>query len=302
MPGSRSVGMDQDYYDWSPIVTRPVLRWPGGARVALCVILCLEHYEWGPPTDGDMAANFPGGVGRRPFPDNHHFSRREYGNRVGIFRVMDVLDKYGIRATVAMDATVAQNYPYVVQECLRRGWEFIGHGISVNRMITSNMSEEEEQGYIRTALSAVEQAVGRRPTGWLGPEYGESTRTPALLAKEGIRYVCDWPNDEQPYRMKVPQGTMVSLPVMLDLDDTIAHWERHIPIEGWARMVGDAFDVMYKDGGWDGRLLVLNLHPWLIGQPHRVPQLDAALAHICRRAKVWKATGEEIVTWYLDHS
>ena len=301
MPGMRKPGMDHDYYDWSPIVSRPALKWPDDAHVALCAVVCLEHYEWSPPADAYMPPNLPGGV-RGPFPDIASFSRREYGNRVGIFRVMEVLDRWGIKATVAMDATVAEHYPFIVQECQKRGWEFIGHGIAVNRMITSNMSEDQEREYIQASLAAVEKATGKRPVGWLGPEYGESDRTPAILAEQGVRYVCDWPNDEQPYRMKVPQGALVSLPLLLDVDDTVAHWNRKVPIARWARMVTEAFDVLYQDGAKSGRLLALNLHPWLIGQPFRIPHLDQALEYICRQEGVWKATGEEIVNWYLDHS
>ena len=302
MPGMRKYGMDHDYYPWSPIVSRPPLRWPGGARLALCVIVCLEHYEWDPPASAYMPPNLPGGVGRRPFPDNHHHSRREYGNRLGVFRVMEVLDRYGIRATAAIDATVAEHYPALVEECRKRDWEFIGHGVTVNRMITSRMSQEEERRYIEVSLSAVERATGRRPVGWLGPEFGESTHTPAILAEAGVKYLCDWPNDEQPYRMSVPSGTIVSLPLMLELDDSFALWERHLSPEQWSRMLVEASRVMYRDSAHSGRLLAFTLHPWLVGQPYRIKYLDDALARLCRLRGIWKATGGEIASWYLDHS
>lgn len=299
---ARKPGMDHSYYDWSPVVERPQLTWPDGAALALCVVVNLEHYEWSPPADACQAANLPGGLGRGPFPDMRSFSHREYGNRVGIFRVMDVLDRYNIKGTVAMDATVAANYPFIVDQVLRRGWEVIGHGITVNRMVNSNMSEEQEREYIKTSLDAVTKATGKRPIGWLGPEYGESKRTPAVLADMGIKYLCDWPNDEQPYRMKVPKGTLTSLPLMLELDDTFIHWYRAVPVERYERLLTEAFDVMYSDGAKNGRVLAINIHPWLIGQPHRIKYLDSALAHMCRRAGVWKATGEEITNWYVQHS
>ena len=297
MPGERKPGMDHDLYEWSPIIARPALKWPDNARVALCIIVCLEHYEWRPSPDAYAPPNLTGYLGRRPFPDITNFSHREYGNRLGIFRLMEVLDKYGIRATAAVNAKVADHQPFLIPKCLDRGWEFIGHGITANRMITSQMSEEQEREYIMESLGALERATGRRPVGWFGPEYGESSRTPALLTEEGVRYLCDWPNDEQPYPLKVPVGKMTSLPLMFELDDSIALWNRRLLPSRWARMLMEAFDVLYQDGGRSGRLLALNLHPWIIGQPTRISYLDGALEYISRRAGVWKATGQEIIDW-----
>lgn len=298
MPGMRKPGMDNDFYDWSPIINRPPLRWPEDARVALCVIVNLEHYELEAPEDAYMPANVPGGLGRGAFPDFRTFSHREYGNRVGIFRIMKILEKYGIKGTLALDATAAENYPFVIEECQKRDWEFIGHGVTANRMITSNMSEEQEYQYIHHSMQAIAKATGKRPLGWLGPEYGESTRTPNLLAKEGIRYICDWPNDEQPYLMKVDNGTVFSLPVTLDLDDTVTHWSRRVSIMEYSRMIKESFDVLYTDGEATGRTLVLNLHAWLMGQPYRAKYLDHVLAYISKHQKVWKATGSEIIDWF----
>ena len=123
----------------------------------------------------------------------------EYGNRVGVFRVLDTLQRHGFKPTIAMDRLTAEHYPFLVRHCVARGFEFIAHGVSVNRMITSRMPEQEEREYIRTSVDALTRATGKAPSGWLGPEYGESANTPGLLAEAGIRYVCDWVNDEQPY-------------------------------------------------------------------------------------------------------
>ncbi len=296
MPATPELGMDQPYYDWSPIATRTPLRWPKGARVAVCAVVNLEYFEMAPPA----GAYSPPGLRPGPFPDVATFSRRDYGSRVGVFRVLEALERHGIPAVVAVDAKTAEHYSELVHLCQRPGWEIIAHGISVNRLITSKMNEAEERDYIRSAIGAVAQCTGARPQGWLGPEYGESSRTPALLAAEGIRYVMDWPNDEQPYSMNVPTGTMVSLPLMLELDDVYAHWQRRVPIQRWGRMVREAFDTLYEDGADNGRLLGLNLHPWLIGQPYRIAELEAVLSHIDTQPLVWKATGTAIVEWYLQ--
>jgi peptidoglycan/xylan/chitin deacetylase (PgdA/CDA1 family) len=171
-------GMDHDHYGWSPLnATRAKIEWPNKARVALCVIVVLEHAEWKTPPESFQVANLAGGYGWGPFPDVTAWSHREYGNRVGVFRVLDVLEKHGITATIAMDALTVEHYPFLVRHCLTRGCEIIAHGISVNRMITSRMSENEEREYIRTSIDAVTRATGKAPTGWLGPESGESERT-----------------------------------------------------------------------------------------------------------------------------
>jgi allantoinase len=301
MPAERKFGMDHPHYQWSPLTTRGTLRWPEDSRVALCVIVVLEHMEWEPPAGSYQVANLAGGSAPRAFPDYARLSHREYGHRVGIFRVLDVLDKYGIKATVAMDALTAENYPYLVRHCLGRGCEVIGHGISVSRMITSNMSLQEEDEYIRASVASLAQATGSAPLGWLGPEYGESSRTPQLLARAGLRYICDWANDEQPYPIITDQGELFALPIMLELDDVIALAQRRVSVDSYGSMLKRAFDTMYRDGSRNGRVMVLNLHPWLIGQPFRIGVLDDALGHIMRRQGVWAATGSEIIQWYQAH-
>lgn len=301
MPAERRYGMDHDHYDWSPIVNRDRLEWPNGARIAVCVIVNLEHVEWRGPDGSYQVPNLSGGITPRPFPDYARFSHREYGHRVGIFRVLNVLGKYKINSTVAMDSFTAANYPYLVKYCLDQGSEIIAHGISVSQMITSKMGEQAEREYIQSSIKAIRRATGTMPRGWLGPEFGESVRTPQLLAEMGVRYVCDFANDEQPYPMKTVEGDLLALPVMLELDDTKALWDRRVPVSRYGAVLKESFDVMYRDGSENGRLLVLNLHPWLIGQPHRIRYLDDSLGYIMARQGVWAATGSEITDWYMVH-
>ena len=301
MPAQRRVGMDHEHYDWSPLSTRGILRWPQDARVAICVIVSLDHMEWAPPPGSFQAGNLAGGTAVRPFPDYTRMSHREYGHRVGVFRVLDALEKYGIPATVAMDALTAENYPYLVRHCLGRGCEIIAHGISVSRLITSNMPQQEEEAYIQESIRAVTSATGTSPQGWLGPEYSESSRTPQLLAQAGIKYVCDWANDEQPYPLKSPQGDLFALPTLWELDDVGAIANRKVPIHRYGEMIKESFDRLYHDGATNGRVLVLSLHPWLIGQPFRIGYLEEALSHMVRRDGVWRASGKEIVDWYRSN-
>ena len=301
MPGERKYGMDHDFYEWSPVSTRSVLKWPDGARVALCVIVDLEHYDWEMPADAPVAPGPVGGLGIGSFPDPRSFSHHEYGNRVGIFRVLSVLDKYGIKPTIAIDAVTAENYAFLIQECQKRDAEFIGHGTTVRHIIHAGMSEEEERKYIHDSLEAVAKATGKRPVGWLSPEYSESMRTPNLLASEGLRYICDWPNDEQPYQMTMPEGEVYCLPTHLILDDLFTSLNRRISVIEYGKMIEEVFDGLYESGAENGRVMVLNLHPWFIGQPFRIKYLDQALGYINKHGAVWKATGQEIIDWYASH-
>ncbi len=301
MPADRQYGMDHPHHRWSPLVKRNPLQWPNNARVALCVIVTLEHLEWELPEGAFESLSVAGGVSPRPRPDFAKHSHRDYGHRVGIYRVLDVLKKHGIKPTVALDSLTAENYPYLVRHCRQQECEFIGHGVSVSQMISSRMSEDEERGYIKASVEAVRTATDALPKGWLGPEHGESAQTPQLLAEAGISYVCDWVNDEQPFPMTTSQGELYALPLLYELDDTKAMWDTRLSPTQYATMLQEGFDSLYHDGATTGRLMAFNLHPWLIGQPYRIRYLDQALAYITSKQGVWSATGSEIIDWYRGH-
>ncbi len=160
------------------------------------------------------------------------------------------------------------------------------------------MSEAEERGYVKSTLDGMKEATGATPRGWLGPEYGESPRTPQILVEAGLSYVCDWTNDEQPFPMKTPVGKLYALPSMLLLDDVNALWDRKITIGKYIRMIQESFDTVYEQGADNGRAMVLHLRPWLSGQPFRVRYLDGVLGRIMNKKEVWNATGSEIIDWY----
>ena len=316
MPAQRKYGMDQDYYQWSPISTRPVLKWLDNARVALAVIVNLEYWDWEMPADYPMPfgtaqiPQTPGGnagppglwTGGARFPDIGGFGNHEYGNRVGVFRVFDVLDKYGIKPTVAMDKTVAENYPILVKETQKRSGEFVAHGTTGRHIIHIGMSETQERQYIHESVEALTKATGRKPQGWSSPAFQESTNTPNLVAAEGLRYICDWGNDEQPYKMTPKTGELYSLGPNSYLDDEYIHVYGRRTINEVNLLWRDWFDGLYADGAKNGRMMVFNLHPWVIGQPWRIRHLDEVLGHISTHAGVWKATGSEIIDWYKAHS
>jgi allantoinase len=300
MPATPRVGMDQDHYDWSPLPFRPPLTWPDGHGVALCVVLALDCAEVDPPED-PLFAKMAQPTAGTPYPDLNDYLTFQYGLRTGIFRVMRILDKYAVPTTVAIDATVAENYPFVIEQCQARAWEFIGRGLLANYPLGNRLDYAGARIYIQRSLEAVERNVGVRPRGWFGLDYLETVETPRILAELGVEYVLDWPNDEQPYRMRAGNGTLISLPTLLELDDAYAQEHRKLTVWRWEQAVKDAFDTLWEEGRESGRLLTLSLHPWLIGQPSRVKSLDSVLDHILSRKGVWPARAGEIASWYAHH-
>lgn len=285
---------NHDWFDSTPITGRKAAKWPNGARLAVGIVVSIEQYEMTPPPGAFLPVTLPGGMGRGPYPDFRSYSIREYGNRIGVFRVMETLDRHGLRATAAIDASIATNKPVILRECLKRNWEIAAHGNAVTQVITEKLDEAAEKKQVADALAAIEKAAGARPKGWHGPEYGESSRTPAVLAAAGLEYVLDWPNDEQPYEMRTPAGPLTALPMLCDFDDVFAHWYRKLSMRRWELSIKDALDWMLKDGEKRPRMLLLNLHPWLIGAPWRISYLDAVLADLKKREGVWHSTAGEI--------
>ena len=294
-PPPLPAGMDNPWYDFVPFPKRPRLNWPGNARVASFVLLHLEYWELMPDEASVRDPRHVGEFGSFT-PDYRTWTQRDYGNRVGIFRVLDVLDRYQIRAGVAVNALAAERYPYLIEQFKRRKYEFIAHGHSANRMISSKMSEAEEKAEIANSIAAIEKAAGVRPTGWLGQDYGESRRTPQLLADAGLDYVLDWPNDDQPYPMKVGRK-FVSMPSQPEWDDVQQLWLRRIPTTRYPDLVGEAFELLHHEGG---QVFSLSIHPWLMGMAHRIRYLDEALRRIERFGNVWHATPAEIAKHYAD--
>ncbi|MBI3707196.1 MAG: polysaccharide deacetylase family protein [Proteobacteria bacterium] len=297
---TRARGMDHGHYPFSPLPARPALGWPNGARVAFWVLLHLEYWELDPPQEAVRDARFVSEFGNF-FPDYRTWSQREYGNRVGIFRILEVLDRHRIKATVAANAAACTRYPFLVGECRRRGYEFTAHGSHATRMITSRMTESEERAAIAESIAAVARAAGSKPTGWLGQDFGETERTPRLLAEAGLDYVMDWANDDQPYRMTVGRP-FVAIPGQLELDDIQLFWIRRVNTWRYPDLVDEAFATLHEEGAASGRSFGLSLHPWLFGMAQRIRYLDEALRRLAAYRDVWQTTAGDIAAWYLQQS
>ncbi|MFQ5827010.1 MAG: polysaccharide deacetylase family protein [Dehalococcoidia bacterium] len=284
--------MDNTRYGYSAIISREPLKWPNGARLAVWVIPNIEHFHIDVPSN--LAGPNP------PVPDVRNFAWLDFGNRVGIWRIMEVLDKHGIRGTVALNAEVCDRYPLIVEEGKRRGWEFMGHGLT-NSRYRRDISEAAEREIVRAAIQTVAAAVGKAPQGWLGSGLTETFNTPDILAEEGISYLCDWCSDDQPYPMKVRKGRLISIPYSIEINDLPAFTRFHLTPREFEQNIRDQFDVLYEEGATSGRVMAIALHPYLTGQAFRIGYLERALEYIEGHPDVWLATGGEIAAWFYEH-
>jgi allantoinase len=276
---------------YSAIVDRKPLRWPKGARVAVWVVPNIEHFLF------DRPATSVTHVTTAFVPDVLNYSWRDYGVRVGIWRLMEVMERHGFKGTVALNSDVCDHYPRIIEEGNRLGWEWMGHGTN-NSTLINRQSEEEERALIAGVVKTIEKSTGAHPRGWLSPALSESHRTLDILAENGIEYVGNWVNDEQPYPMRVKSGTMLSMPYSIEINDIPAFLDQKQSGEAFGRMICDQFDGLYEDGAKSGRVMAICLHPFLIGHPHRSKYFAQALAHIASRQEVWLAKGGEIAEWY----
>lgn len=288
----RRHGMDQDRYEWSNLFQRKPVQWPDGARVALWVVPALE---WFPLDSTNQPFRPPGGL-ERPYPDYRYYTHRDYGNRVGIFRIMKVLDKLGITASVTMNSALAERYPFLLEQVLQRKWEIIAGGVDMGHLHHGGMSREEEANQVRQCLETLRERSGQPVTGWHSPGKSESENTLDLLAAEGVEYVCDWVNDDMPYPLKTEGGSLFSMPHSHEIDDRMILMQYHHNEQDFAQQLKDQFNTLYRESEkYGGRIMAITLHPWVIGQPYRIKTLEEALAHMLNHEGVWSATGAEIL-------
>lgn len=282
---------DVDRVAYSPITTRPPLHWPGGARVALLVVPNIEFYEYLPPHNPHRDP-----WSRSPHPDVLGYGTRDYGNRVGLWRLFETLDRHEIRATVSLNLAVFEHFPELLDECERRGWDYMCHGLYNTRYLWG-LSEQDEAREIAECVSTFRRLTGRDLAGWFSPAMSMTLSTPDLVAEAGIRYYCDWVHDDQPVPLRVRSGRLLSMPYTVDLNDAVVQRQGH-EADVFGQVIVDQFDTLYAEGAESGRVLVVAIHPYLMAQPHRIRYLDEALEHVCGHAGVWKATGTEIADWY----
>lgn len=282
-------GYDHDWFPWHPTGAEARHPFPNGARTAVSVVLQLSAAEW-EPTGAPTQPAAVGGRGLGPTPDVPRMSHREFGHRVGIFRLLDLLGAAEVTPAAVVDVLTVEHHGALLDHLLPVTSEVLAGGLSASRPITSRMSENEELDYINRSIDGVARALGSRPTGWLGPEHSESERTPGLLAACGLEYVADWDNDDLPYPM--PGAGLWSFPLSWELSDLSCAFHRGMSPWTWADAMIDAFDTLHAEGGG---MLTVHLQPWLSGQAFRAKSVERVLDHVRSTDGVWVASPGEIV-------
>ncbi len=287
---NRRYGMDHDRYDWSILPQRKAVQWPNGARIALSIVTALEWF----PLDMNNKPFAPPGAMVTSYPDLRHYTLRDYGNRVGIYRLMREFDARQLKSTVAINAAVATRYPSLLQEVRTRGWEVMGHGTDMAHLHHSGLDPAAEGALIDQSLKVLGKVRG-----WLSPAKGESFATPDLAAARGLDYICDWDNDDMPYAMRTASGPLYAMPHSPDIDDFSILIRNHHSEQEFTEQLIDQFDVLYDEAEKQGgRIMSIALRPWITGQPYRIGALAKALDHMLGRKGVWSATcGEILDAW-----
>lgn len=292
----RRHGYDHDLYAWSSIFDRPPVAWPGGKRVAVWVCVSLE---WFPMTPVDTPFRAPGHM-QTPYPDYRHYTAREYGTRIGFYRMLDAFAKAGVRVSVATNAAIAERYPALIADIVAAGHEIIAHSTDMNGTIATGLPIEDERALIARSLDTLEQASGTRPRGWMSIARSQSWHTLDLLKAAGLTYCCDWVNDELPYRFT---NGLIDLPLNHELSDRQIIATQQQSAEQWAEAITDAFDWLVDEAGTHGgRMLPIHLTPYIIGLPYRIGALETLLASLTSRPEVWFAPGGDIVDAWTAQS
>ena len=293
----RRHGMDHDRYAWSMLADRPPVVWPGGKTLAVWVNVSLQHFPLNP---AGQPVKLPGSM-TMPYPDLRHYTLRDHGNRVGVWRVLDALDRFGVKASFAINAELSARAPELIRAVVGRGDEVIGHSWNMDTPHAGGLAESDEAALVQRSLDTLRTASGQPVRGWLGPGRLESERTPELLKARGITYFCDWVNDELPYPFHTANGELWAMPLATEIEDRFVILDNQHSEASWAQQVIDAADLLLAESqSQGGRLLSISLHPWVLGQPHRIKHLEHALARVMALPGVWNARPGEILDAFVS--
>lgn len=285
---------DHERFPYSAIVNRPAWTWPDGKRLAVHIALNLEHFAYG---EG-LGLSYSPGI---PHPNTYNWAWREYGNRVGVWRLIELFDQLSLPVSLLLNAEVYHHCPEVVTALRQRGAEVLGHG-RTNSEHQNDFDESGEATLIREVTEAITRFEGTPPRGWLSPGVNPSALTPDLLQEAGYTYILDWPMDDQPVWMKTRRGRILSVPYPQEVNDIPAIALHHATAPAFADMIVDTFDEMLEQSRAQPLVYGIALHAFLVGQPFRLRHLRRALSHVVsHHASIWPTTTGEIARHFAEH-
>lgn len=285
----RRYGYDHDLYPWSALRERKPVIWPEEKSVAVWICVSLE---WFPIVPNDAPFRAPGHM-QTAYPDYRHYTAREYGTRMGFYRLLDAFAKAGVKVSVATNSAIAQRYPQIIKDIIESGHEIIAHSTDMNGTIASGQSVEDERALILQSLDTLENVTGKRPGGWLSIARSQSFNTIDLLKEAGVTYCADWVNDELPYRFN---NGLINLALNHELADRQIITVQQQSVDSYAQSMLDAYDWLEGEARqYGGRMLPMHVTPYITGLPYRINAFEKLLADLAARDGAWFATGSEIV-------
>ena len=279
--------------EYSAIIDRPVLALPDGARMVVWTIVNVEVWDSTKPQPRTVISPPAGGS---PIPDVPNWAWHEYGNRIGFWRLKEVLDKFDVPTTLALNGSVCTAYPRIAEEALKAGWEFMGHGFSQLSM----QKVDDERLDIQKTRDIIEEFTGKRPRGWLGPALTETDETVDIFKEEGFDYVADWVLDDQPVELNTRAGKLVNIPYTQETKDVAMMLIQHHKASEYADRALDQFETLYEDSLNQPRIMALPCHPYILGAPHRIKYFRKIYETIRDKPGVLFWTGSQILDWYLS--
>ncbi len=290
------------FWNHEPIVNRARLQWPNQANVAVVLVVAFEAWE----LQRDKDTGYSGGPGILPVPvspgvpDYVNYTWREYGHRVGVWRLMEMFERYGLRPSVCLGGRAAEKYPQLLEAMLERKWEMYAHSYEQDDLLTNYAHDPAaERELIQRSLDMFERLVGKRSEGWISPSMRSTANTVPILAELGVKWFNEYLNDDQPYLLTTDQGkTMISIPWNLDTNDNILCMRQNATPDEYFNCLKAEFDVLYAEGRHTGRIMSICAHPHVLGRPHRIRSLERVIEYIKGHENVWFAQLGEVARWY----
>ncbi len=281
-------------YPYRPITDRPDYDWPEGKRLAIYFGVNHEVFDFGGGLGAELAPS-------QTQPDVMNYAWRDYGNRIGAWRLFDLFDRLDLRTTALLNADILDRCPGLAEACRDRGDEIAAHG-RTNAIAQGTLSRSSERAMIADVTQRL-ATLGVRPTGWLGPWISESKDTPDVLAEEGYRYVLDWAHDDQPTRLTTTHASLLSIPYSQEINDLPAVIQRHRESDDFAAMIRAAVTQLLSETDRRPSVLGIALHPYIMGQAHRVPALARILEELreANDPRIWWTTAGAIADHVEAH-
>ncbi len=292
-------------YDWVPIIKRKPLKWPNGKRLAMIITINCEFWDL---LKDSKETYYAGGPQMLPDPlpgnvsDFSNFTWREYGQRVGVWRLFKVFEDAGVPLSCTFNAKLMLERPEIIEHVKSKGWEVVAHNYEQGELLTRYMFDaKKEREIIHQTLKVYEQTMGKKAKGWLSSSLRSTPRTPDIVAEAGLEYFCDYMNDDQPYLIHTDHGPIVSVPYSLEINDFTYFHRRAMSTDDSLTMLKDNFNELYAESAETGKMMNIGIHPHVSGHPHRMRLYREFLKHAKAHDGVWWPSREELAAWYMKN-